>query len=83
MWITSNTDNVGDSDSSHTNPDSKVRGANVEPTWVISAPDGPHVGPMNLAICEPLCMFYRVYCVPDIWTLYKRVVLCVSGPSGV
>ena len=20
------------------------------PTWVLSAPDGPHVGPMNLAI---------------------------------
>ena len=22
----------------------------MEPTWVLSAPDGPHVGPMNLAI---------------------------------
>ena len=22
------------------------------PTWVLSAPDGPHVGPMNLAIRE-------------------------------
>ena len=31
-------------------PDSKVHGANVGPTWVLSAPDGPHVGPMNLAI---------------------------------
>ena len=31
-------------------PDSKVQGANMEPTWVLSAPDGPHVGPMNLAI---------------------------------
>ena len=30
--------------------DSKVRGANMGPTWVLSAPDGPHVGPMNLAI---------------------------------
>ena len=25
------------------------------PTWVVSAPDGPHVGPMNLAIREHLC----------------------------
>ena len=33
-------------------PDSKVRGANMGPTWVLSAPDGPHVGPMNLAIRE-------------------------------
>ena len=31
-------------------PDSKVHGANIEPTWVLSAPDEPHVGPMNLAI---------------------------------
>ena len=28
-------------------PDSKVHGANIGPTWV---PDGPHFGPMNLAI---------------------------------
>ena len=29
---------------------SKVHGTNMGPTWVLSAPDGPHVGPMNLAI---------------------------------
>ena len=31
-------------------PDIKVHGAKMGPTWVLSAPDGPHVGPMNLAI---------------------------------
>ena len=31
-------------------PESKVYGANMGPTWVLSAPDGPHVGPVNLAI---------------------------------
>ena len=31
-------------------PDSKVHGANMGPTWVLSAPRGPNVGPMNLAI---------------------------------
>ena len=31
-------------------PDSKVHGANMGPTWILSAPDGPHVGPMSLAI---------------------------------
>ena len=31
-------------------PDSKVHGANMGPTWVPSAPDGPHIGPMNLSI---------------------------------
>ena len=35
-------------------PDSKVHGANMGPTWVLSAPDGPHVGPMNLAIRDPI-----------------------------
>ena len=29
---------------------SKVHGANMGPTWDMSAPDGPHVGPKNLAI---------------------------------
>ena len=31
-------------------PDSKVHVANMGPTWDLSAPDGPHVGPTNLAI---------------------------------
>ena len=31
-------------------PDSKFHEANMGPTWVLSAPDGPHVGPMNIAI---------------------------------
>ena len=29
-------------------PDSKVHGANMGPTWVQSAPDGPRVGPWTL-----------------------------------
>ena len=50
-------------------PDSKVHGTNMGPTWVLSARDGPHVGPMNLAIedafkyhimvdilCRPQCV---------------------------
>ena len=40
----------GRSRASATIPDSKVHVANMGPTWVLSAPDGPHVGPMNLAI---------------------------------
>ena len=31
-------------------PDSKVHGAIMEPTWVLAAPGGPHVGPIILAI---------------------------------
>ena len=31
-------------------PHRKVHWANMGPTWVLSPPDGPHAGPMNLAI---------------------------------
>ena len=52
---------------SGTDPDSKVHGANTGPTWVLPAPDGPHVDLMNLAIMEPSCQdrlsisFYQMY----------------------
>ena len=35
-------------------PDSKVHGANMGPTWVLPAPSGPHEGPLNLAVCMGL-----------------------------
>ena len=31
-------------------PENKVPGANMRPTWDLSAPDGPHVGPRYLAL---------------------------------
>ena len=34
----------------YNSPDIKVLGANMGPTWVLSAPGGPHVGPMNLTV---------------------------------
>ena len=37
-------------------PDSKVHGANMGPTWVLSATDGPHVGSTNLATRVYVCM---------------------------
>ena len=40
-------------------PDSQVHGANKGPTWFLSAPEGPNVGPMNLAIrvCRDVNVF--------------------------
>ena len=35
-------------------PDSKDHGANMGPTWILSAPGGTHIGPMNLAIRDVL-----------------------------
>ena len=31
-----------------------VHVANMGPNWDLSAPDGPHVGPMNLAIRDAI-----------------------------
>ena len=51
------------------NPDSKVHGANMGPTWVLSAPDGPHVGPMNRAIRESLI------CITQSWACVWLLLL--------
>ena len=40
-------------------PDSKVHGANMGPTWVLSAPGGSHVSPMNLAIWAIIAIAYQ------------------------
>ena len=45
---------------SHVIPDSKVHGANMGSTWVLWAPDGPHVGPMNLVnrdVSQVKCLY--------------------------
>ena len=39
-------------------PDSKVHGDNMGPTWVLTAPNGPHGGPMNLAIWGKMKYMY-------------------------
>ena len=50
------------------NPDSKIHGTNMGPTWILSAPDGPHVGPMNLAIREAYMPWYTLPCVEWLHT---------------
>ena len=36
----------------HSNPDSKVHGANMRPIWGRQDPGGPHVGPVDFSIWE-------------------------------
>ena len=43
--------------------DSKVYRANMGPTWVLSAPDGPHVCPMKLAIMGTESQIKKLECV--------------------
>ena len=45
-------------------PDSKVHGANMGPTWVLSTPDGPHVGPMIFAIRGCYVLLTAIICHP-------------------
>ena len=48
-------------------PDSKVHGANMRPTWVLSAPGGPHVSPINLVIrvthAQGIILIMRNLCI--------------------
>ena len=52
----------------HILPDSKVHVTNMGPTWVLSAPGGPHVGPTNFVI--------RVVCA--LSSMSKVVIFVVS-----
>ena len=49
-------------------PDSKVHGANMGPTWVLSAPDRPHVGPMNHAIRGDLYTGWDIFSRLRAWS---------------
>ena len=54
-------------------PDSKVRVANMGPTWVLAAPGEPHVGTMNLAIRDypqRTCRSSHI-CVLNVWPSSK------------
>ena len=53
-------------------PDSKGHGAKMGPTWVLSAPDGPHVGLMNLAI--RVCK-----CAIPYWRWRKKIKINITS----
>ena len=58
----------------------------MEPTWVLSAPDGPHVGPMNLAIwgviysalCWCLVVWYSQFPIGQTNTGAMNGVIAIS-----
>ena len=64
-------------------PDSKVHGAKLGPTWVLSAPDGPHVGPMNLALRDAMCCMSTVkLSVMYLWDARSQFKVWITGKSG-
>ena len=55
-------------------PDSKVHVAHLGPTWVLSAPGGPHVGPMNLVIrlsTTQMCRLHSEHFCPHFHLLSR------------
>ena len=71
----------------HGFPDSKVHGANMGPTWVLSAPDEPHVGPINLAIrvaskiLDEQNLTYKIWRRYDMETITTLLDLSDGNPS--
>ena len=75
----------------YTYPDSKVHGANKGPTWVLSAPGWPVIGPMNFAIrvgiryttsvcwIVPVCMWRVLIWVRMLYLLMFTEVLQYHG----
>ena len=68
----------------YTYPDKNVHLAYMGPTWVLSAPGGPHVGPMNLTIRAYFHNYSSIhtywlhrYIHPCMHTLYIRYVQVV------
>ena len=71
----------------HTNTtaDSKIHGANMGPTWVLSAPGGSHVSPIDLAIWDMTSFtiskyFFMLWQRAIRWML--RTFYDVTGVNG-
>ena len=63
-------------------PDSKVHGANMGSTWVLSSPDGPHVGPMNRAIRVGTwlcCVLVGYGCIKPIYVIPSPVPFKITS----
>ena len=72
-------------------PDNKVHGTNMGPIWVLSAPGGPHAGPMNLAIWDymqyhdGLSQWHLLDCTND-WHFIDHLSMtsiCLNDNSSV
>ena len=64
-------------------PDNKVHGTNMGPTWILSVPDGPHVGPMNLAIrggCNPKLIIFELISRIAIFSICYEIQMSVTWP---
>ena len=56
------------------NPDSKVHKVNMGPIWGRQDPGGPHVGPMNFAICVEIHVVFTSKTPCTFICFYKTMV---------
>ena len=56
-------------------PDSKAHGFNMGPIWVLSVPDGPHVGPMDFAIWGVISLS------PSAYTLVRSATITITNTT--
>ena len=62
-------------------PYSKVHGSNMGPTWVLSAPGGPIIGPMSFALGDvPATKIYVTGC-DSLISLHFEMRVCFKVPS--
>ena len=67
----------------HFSPDNKVHGASMGPTWVLSAPDEPHVGPVNLAIRVQTNLMSKLWLqTTDVFATFWTPLLLVFSRSS-
>ena len=74
-------------------PDSKVHGANMGPIWGRQDPGGPHVGPVNCAICDNFSLWkgrylhslsivqmVPIYCIRNVYAYVLKVGWLLPQP---
>ena len=63
------------------NPDSIIHGTNMGPAWVLTAPGGPHVAPMNLALRgDKLIYGTTAFCCKSVCD--KTIASMINGIYG-
>ena len=60
-------------------PDRKVHGASMGPTWALSAPDGHHAGPLNLATRDGLVPSGNLN---QCWFIINKCLQYSGQPEG-
>ena len=64
-------------------PDNKLHGANMGSIWVLSAPDGPHVSPMNFAIWVSAIVDLMLKLKCDLGIMTQQLLPCIKSTAPI